>query len=69
MFSSVFGFYSCSDDDGWSSKNWKWKKIVRSNINEAQYLFNTPTDGVTYSLSSRNSTIQPSFGAIDVNGI
>ena len=69
MLSSVFVFYSCSGDDEFVYERWKLGKIVRSNINGSQYLFNTPTDGVTYSLSSRNSTIQPSFGTIDANGM
>ena len=69
MFSSVFGFYSCSDNGPDDSLEWKWKKIVRSNINEAQYLFNTPTDGTTYSPSLRSYTNQSDFGIIDVNGM
>lgn len=63
-------FISCSseEDPTTESKDWKWKKIVRSNINKAQYLFNTPTDS-PYSASSRTFTDHSGFGAIDINGM
>lgn len=63
-------FISCSSEEDPTTKlkDWKWKKIVRSNINEAQYLFNTPTDS-PYSTSSRTFTDHSGFGAIDINGM
>lgn len=62
-------FISCSGggDPADGTGEWKWKKIVRSDINEAHYIFSTP-DGSMYP-SSRASTTHSGFGAVDVNGM